>query len=207
MDELFSPTIWDRVRYTEDGTQFGEGLIWAVGLDAELVGVYYNKDIFEELNLGIPESVTELEETMQLIKEGGYTPISVGILDDWQFFHLYGALQLAALAQQMGADTAQEYLDDIVVRSKADRSWLEAGNVESARILQNWVENGYLVDGFTARGGDDAISVFLACASALFIQGSWYSSSIAEADFESGFFPFPPMESGGTFRVPGENQS
>ncbi len=197
LDELFSPTIWDRVRYTEDGTQFGEGLIWAVGLDAELVGIYYNKDIFEELNLSIPESVAELEETMQLIKEGGYAPISVGILDDWQFFHLYGALQHAALAHQMGADAAQEYLDDVVVRTKADRSWMEEGNIESARILQNWVENEFLVDGFTALGGDDALSVYLAGASALFIQGSWYSVSIAEADFESGFIPFPPMEKGG----------
>ncbi len=196
-EKLFSPSLWNRARYTLDGKQFGEGSIWAVSLDAELVGVYYNKDLLAQLGLPLFESVTEFEAVMDKVKGAGYTPLVVGILDDWQFFHLYGALQHAALAQQMGADAAQEYLDDIVIRSKPDRTWKEPGNIEAARRLQEWVRKGYLIDGFSALGGDDALQVFLAGGVAFFLQGSWYSSNVAQADFAAGFLPFPSFEKGG----------
>src|SRR5690606_6490343 len=178
-ERLFSPSLWNRARYSEDGTQFGEGVIWGVGVDAEIVGVYYNMDILNALGLGIPESLAELQEVMEAVKQAGYAPVALGLLDDWQFFHLYGAVQHATLAHQMGADAAQEYLDDIVIRGSRDRTWLERGNVEAARIVQEWAQKGYFVDGYTALGGDDALAVFEAGVAAIFIQGSWYSSSIA----------------------------
>ncbi len=196
-EKLFSPSLWNRAKYTLDGKQFGEGSIWAVGLDAELVGVYYNKDLLAELGLSLFGSVAELEEIMDKVKGTGHTPLAVGVLDDWQFFHLYGALQHATLAHEMGADAAQEYLDDLVIRTKAERTWKESGNVEAAKRLQEWVKKGYLVDGFSALGGDDALQVFLAGDVAFFLQGSWYSSNIAQADFEAGFVLFPPFVKGG----------
>lgn len=196
-EKLFSPGLWNRARYSADGTKFGEGSIWGVGLDAELVGVYYNMDILNSLGLSIPQSVAEMEELMETVKQAGWAPIAVGLLDDWQFFHLYGAVQNATLAKQMGADAAQTYLDDIVIRGLTSRTWHEEGNVEAARIVQEWAEKGYFVDGYTALGGDDALAVFQAGAAAMFIQGSWYSASIAEVDFETAFAPFPPMVRGG----------
>lgn len=196
-ERLFSPSLWNRARYSEDGTQFGEGVIWGVGVDAEIVGVYYNMDILNALGLAIPESLAELQEVMEAVKQAGYAPVALGLLDDWQFFHLYGAVQHATLAHQMGADAAQEYLDDIVIRGSRDRTWLEPGNVEAARIVQEWAQKGYFVDGYTALGGDDALAVFEAGVAAIFIQGSWYSSSIAGVDFDVAFRPFPPVERGG----------
>jgi len=190
-ERLFSPSLWNRARYSEDGTQFGEGVIWGVGVDAEIVGVYYNMDILNALGLGIPESLAELQEVMEAVKQAGYAPVALGLLDDWQFFHLYGAVQHATLAHQMGADAAQEYLDDIVIRGSRDRTWLEPGNVEAARIVQEWAQKGYFVDGYTALGGDDALAVFEAGVAAIFIQGSWYSSSIAGVDFDVAFRPVP----------------
>jgi len=196
-ERLFSPSLWDRARYTPDGTQFGEGTIYGVGLDAEIVGVYYNLDILNSLGLEIPQSLSEMEAVMEAVKQAGYAPVALGLLDDWQFFHLYGAVQHAALAAQMGADAAQEYLDDVVIRSSPERTWLEQGNIEAARIVQEWAEKGYFVDGYTALGGDDALAVFEAGVAAMFIQGSWYSSNIAGVEFATAFRPFPPVERGG----------
>jgi len=196
-EKLFSPSLWNRARYTADGTQFGDGIIWGVGLDSEIVGVYYNLDILNALGLEIPQSLAELEAVMEAVKQAGYAPVALGLLDDWQFFHLYGAVQHAVLAQDMGADAAQEYLDDIVIRSDPSRTWLEPGNIEAARIVQEWAQKGYFVDGYTALGGDDALAVFEAGVAAIFIQGSWYSSNIAGVDFEVAFRPFPPVERGG----------
>lgn len=195
--KLFSPGLWKRASYSADGTQFGEGHIYGVGLDAELVGVYYNMDILNALGLSIPESVAELEALFESVKQAGYAPLALGLLDDWQFFHLYGAVQNATLAQQMGADAAQAYLDDIVIAGAKERTWIEPGNVQAAKIVQEWAEKGYFVDGYSALGGDDALAVFQAGIAAVFIQGSWYSANIAQAEFETRFTPFPPMVKGG----------
>lgn len=197
VEKLFAPGLWNRARYTLDGKNFGEGSIWAVGLDSELVGIYYNRDLLDKLGVPIFESLAELEAIMEKAKGAGYVPLSVGILDDWQFFHLYGAVQHAALAKSMGADAAQIYLDDIVIRSKPERTWKEAGNIDAARILQEWVRKGYLVDGFSALGGDDAMQLFMAGNVVLFLQGSWYSANIGQAGFKAGFVPFPSFEKGG----------
>ena len=86
IDRLFSPGLWNRVRYTLDGTQFGEGSVWAVGLDAELVGIYYNKEIFEELGLSPFESLEELEEVMEKVKGLDMTLLQWGFLMTGSFF-------------------------------------------------------------------------------------------------------------------------
>lgn len=49
--------------------------------------VYYNKDIFNEYNLSIPQTWNELIETAKTIKDGGkYIPIALGAKDTWPVF-------------------------------------------------------------------------------------------------------------------------
>ncbi|SIQ23058.1 extracellular solute-binding protein [Halanaerobium kushneri] len=196
-DKILSPAVMNRARYSEDGTVLGKGNLYAVPFMGELVGVYYNKEIFEELDLNIPQSLEEFEEVLKTLKDAGYIPITYGGLDDWQFFHLYGEVLGSVLAHDMGADNAQEYLDDIVLRWDEDRSFVNKSTQESASILQEWVENDYFVDGFSGLNGDDALPIFTAGKAAIFIQGSWYSGDITVSDIEAGFFPFPPYKKDG----------
>jgi len=194
--KLLSPAILDRGRYTADGTSLGEGNLYGIGFDGQLVGVYYNKDIFQELNLKVPESIPEFENAMEKIRAAGIDPIAISGLHDYRFFHLYGLIQASVLAHNMGADEAQRYLDDIVLHWKEDRSWINASNIEAARIVQKWVENDYFIEGFSGLKGSDDLALFTAGKTAMFVQGSWYSSDVAAADFNTGFFPFPPYSKG-----------
>lgn len=193
--KVFSPVVLDRSRYSADGTIVGEGNLYAIAFMGEVVGVYYNKAIFAKLGIAIPESLEEFEAAMEKTKKAGITPLAYGGLDDWQFFHLYAQLQGSTLSHYMGADEAQKYLDDLVLSWDEEASFINEGNSEAAAILQNWVEKGYFIKGFSGLNGDDAFPIFMAGQTAMFIQGSWYAGDIEEAD-KFGFFPFPPYKKG-----------
>lgn len=53
------------------------GELYMLPLDLISVGLYYNKDIFEQLGLGEPQSWAQLLDTCKTIQEAGYTPISM----------------------------------------------------------------------------------------------------------------------------------
>ncbi len=193
-ENILSSVVLDRSRYSADGYTLGEGNLYAMGFMGELVGVYYNKEIFAELGITIPESLDEFEEVLATIKDAGIIPIAFGGLDDWQFFHLYAQIQGSTLSHYMGADAAQKYLDDIVLRWDGDASFINKGNKEAAAILQDWVEKDYFVRGFSGLNGDDAFPILSAGKAAIFIQGSWYAGDMDKDKF--GFFPFPAYKKG-----------
>lgn len=51
-----------------------QGKWYAFPVDFKTWGVYYNKDIFAELNLEVPTTQTELLEICQKLKDAGYDP-------------------------------------------------------------------------------------------------------------------------------------
>ncbi len=62
--------------------------------------------------------------------------------------------------------------------------------------MQDWVRKDYFIEGFSGLAGSDDLALFKAGKTAMFIQGSWYSTDIAESGIEAGLFPFPPYEKG-----------
>ncbi len=197
--KLLNPSLWNRRRYSEDGTVFGTGHIYGVSFDGELVGVYYNRDMFKNNGLSIPGSIDEFNATCEKLKNAGIAPIALAGLKDYRFFHLYALVQASVLSHDMGINEAQNYLDDIVLRWRANRSFMQPGNIEAAKIIQDWVKKGYFVKGFLGLSGSDDLALFMAGKSAMFVQGSWYSTDVVESKINAGFFPFPPYKKGEPF--------
>lgn len=46
-----------RNMYSADGTEFGTGQLWGVSSEAEIVGLYYNRAIFEEVGVEVPTTL------------------------------------------------------------------------------------------------------------------------------------------------------
>ena len=195
-EKLYSPSLWNRARYTEDGKTMGRGNLYGVGFDGEIVGVYYNKEIFNDLGLDVPHSIPEFEEACQTIREAGIAPIALAGLKDYRFFHLYALVQGSVMSHYVGPNTTQDYLDDLVLEWRADRTFVNEANREAAGLIRKWVENDYFIEGYSGLSGTDDLALFNAGKAAMFIQGSWYSADIAEADVDAGFFTFPPYEKG-----------
>lgn len=193
-EKLYSPSLWNRARYSEDGSTMGTGNLYGVGFDGEMVGIYYNKEIFEEHDLEVPESISEFEQVNEKLREAGVEPIALAGLKDYRIFHVYTLVQASVMSHYTGPNAAQDYLDDIVLEWNENRTWVNGANEEAARIMQEWAEKGYFIEGYSGLGGTDDLEIFKAGEAAMFIQGSWYSGDIANSDIEAGFFPFPPYE-------------
>jgi len=189
-DTLMPEGLLARNRYTEDGTTFGEGDLWGVSAEAEIVGFYYNRGIFEENGLSVPTTFAEFEQVLAALREAGIEPLVFGNLDKWQAIHLFGEIQ--------GTYTTREYLDDLIYR-RGDMSFKDQSMIDAATKVIEWKNNNYLMQGFEGITGDDAVPVFTSGAAAILMQGSWAAGQVGqEMGDDAGFFLMPPQEAGGT---------
>jgi raffinose/stachyose/melibiose transport system substrate-binding protein len=179
--DTFSEGLLTRNRWSDD-LRFGEGSLYGVAPQAEIVGVYYNQALFDQAGIEVPETFEAFEENLATLRDAGITPIVYGGLDGWPGIHLYGAIQ------HLFVD--REYVDDLVYGRGG--SWVSEGNAESARRLVDWVEQGYFIDGFEGIGYDDTWTLFAQGLGAMMITGSWITGEIADNP-DIGFFAMPPL--------------
>ena len=189
-DTLFPEGLSARNKYSADGTVFGEGDLWGISAESEIVGFYYNRSIFAEHELTVPTTFEEFETLLAALREHGVEPIAFGTLDKWQAIHLFGAIQ--------GTYTTREYLDNIIYR-RGDASFEDASMLDAATKLVEWNDSGFFIDGYEGIDSGDAVPLFTSGLSALLLQGSWSAGEIGEALGEdAGFFLIPPHEDGET---------
>ncbi len=72
---LLQPSALDSASY--------EGGVYAIPLDAQAFGVYYNKDIFEANGIQVPATYSELTAVVEKLKGLGITPFSVNYREKW----------------------------------------------------------------------------------------------------------------------------
>lgn len=189
-DELMPPGLLARNMYTADGKTFGEGELWGVSAEAEIVGFYYSRKIFEDNDLEVPATFEEFEQTMAALREAGIEPLLFGNLDKWQAIHLFGEIQ--------GTYTTREYLDDLIYR-RGDVSFEDESMKKAAEKLVEWKDNNFFLEGFEGINGDDAVPLFTSGGGAILMQGSWAAGQVQEEmGDDAGFFLMPPHEDGGT---------
>lgn len=189
-NELFPAGLSARNSYSTDGTTFGEGELWGVSAESEIVGFYYNRSIFAEHELSVPSTFAEFETLCATLREHGIEPIAFGTLDKWQAIHLFGAIQ--------GTFTTREYLDNLIYR-RGEVSFDDPSMVDAAAKLVEWKDNGFFMEGFEGVNGDDAVPLFTSGLSAMLMQGSWAAGGVADGlGDDAGFFVMPPHEAEGT---------
>jgi raffinose/stachyose/melibiose transport system substrate-binding protein len=181
----FSENLLNRNMFTEDGQTFGEGNLYGIAPQAEVVGWYYNRDTFEEQGLEPPETFDELEQLLSDLAEADQTPITFGNLDGWPGIHTYGAIQ------HVFVDT--DYLNDFVF-ARGGASFDRPENIEAAEVAQSWVEAGYFTANLEGIGYDDSWAMFAAGDGATMLTGSWISGELDQEQF--GFFLTPSDTAG-----------
>lgn len=181
--ERFAPSLLARTMYTPDGETFGEGEIWGLPAESEIVGFYYNRQIFTDNGLEVPETLEEFETLLADLREAGIEPMVFGTLDRWQAIHLFGEIH--------GTSTTREFLDGLIYR-RGDADFTDASILDAANKLVEWNDAGYFMDGYAGLSGDDAQALFESGVGAMLMQGSWAAGSVRENMGENaGFFLMP----------------
>ena len=181
--ERFSASVASRNSFTEDGKTFGSGNLYGVSPTAEVVGVYYNKTLFEANGWVVPTTFDEFEALLATIKAAGVTPISFGSLDGWNAIHEFSAVQHLLVSL--------DYINDFTYGVN-NVSFDIPENQQAAAVMQAWVDSGYFTDGFAGIGYDDSNKTFKAGEGAMTITGSWLTGELlTDTDQEFGFFLLP----------------
>ncbi len=86
-DEPGAKQWWDMFQYQaiSRGKAAPDGLMYCLSLDMVETGFFYNKTLFEKLNLGIPQDWDELDALCEKIREAGLTPVLMNLdtFSDW----------------------------------------------------------------------------------------------------------------------------
>ncbi|WP_157994130.1 ABC transporter substrate-binding protein [Cohnella abietis] len=159
-----------------------EGKVYGIPNDMVVLGVYYNKDIFEKLSLKAPSNWEEFLAVCAALKSSGTTPISIGNNDGW--------MTLAALFT-LGSSLIKDQDFDRKLNAreiKFNGTWNE--------ILEKWYSldgYGYLTPNSTKVSMDQAQKDFVEGRAGMFINGSWTLAGIVQGnpDFELGMFTMP----------------
>lgn len=149
--------------------------------------IFYNKTIFSEVGVEVPETIDELEAVCDKLIEAGYVPFSLANGSKWtgSMYYMYlvarhsGNEEFDAAYSQEGSFTSDAFI------------W-------AGEKIQQWVEKGYFNDGFnslvTDNGEDRALMYDNTCA--MMLHGSWQVKSMNQdskewCDANLGVFRFP----------------
>jgi raffinose/stachyose/melibiose transport system substrate-binding protein len=173
----------------ENGSIGSGSLFVAGGAAGPLVGVFYNRDLAEQVGMTeVPATIDELEQVMGRSKAQGITPIMASNADGL-IGHLYNLL--------LGAYMSPQAVLDVVWR-KPGASLATPESVEATARLQDWAEAGYFNADTNAINQDASYGKFASGDGLFMVQGSWMTQSLPEAfDGQYGVFPMPPLEADG----------
>ena len=181
---VFSTSVASRNSFSADGRVFGQGSLYGVSPTAEVVGVFYNKEIFKSNGWKVPATFEEFEALLKDIKAKGITPISFGSLDGWNAIHEFSSIQHLLVSQ--------DYINNLTYGVN-NVSFDTPENVQAAQILLDWSKAGHFTDGYPGIGYDDSNNLFKSGQGAMTITGSWLTAELLTGtDQQFGFFLMPP---------------
>lgn len=187
LDDAYAANGWnDRIfAWTKERVTFG-GKTYGIGNELEFIGVYYNKNIFDELGVVEPQTYEEFLQICEKAKAAGYTPIAFADGPKWPAYH-----QFSIMANNIAG---KEKLDNILF---GDGSWNDPDIVKAIQtFFVDMNQAGYFLQDTTAISYEDGNAVFYAGQAAMHITGTWLLSEMSNnaEDFEVGFFFFPSIE-------------
>lgn len=151
-----------------------------------VLGVYYNKTIFEECGVEVPTTFEEFEEACAKIKEAGYTPMAAAGLNGW---HVMRWVEL--LVEHYAGSELHDKMNSF------EESWDNEAVVQALNKYKEWVDAGYFPDGFLTADPNDTIMSFGSGECAMDIQGQWYDGQLLQNELDLAnysYFPFPSGE-------------
>lgn len=143
----FSEAAWasDLQEYVVDQSKFDGKLYGLPHWEASISGLLYNKEIFENLGIAIPNTQAEFEAACETIKEAGITPIYLSFKDVWPLLYQFGIDPLVA---------------DPAVLEKLNTNQMTYADLDGFKELVTWfqtmADKAYIGDRYTTNTWDGA---------------------------------------------------
>ncbi len=108
------------------------GFLNSIAEQPQLGGVYYNKDLFDQVGVSVPSTWTEFMDVCAKLKAAGIAPMALdSAYADFMFYHALVA-----------------YMDEAAIEEVAlNGGWSNTDAVKAAQDTIDFVKAGYLADG------------------------------------------------------------
>lgn len=168
----------------------GKGL-YALPLEMNIEGFWYNKSIFAKYGLHEPRTWDEMLAAADTLKREGVQPFSVAGKEKWPITRLINAYAI----RKLGVD-AMEKVD------KGELSLTDSGFVEAADTVQQMGLKGYFGSRVNTIDMGTSVNLFLQGKAAMFYMGSWQLRAFNDSTQNKigadnvGFFSIPLVQDG-----------
>lgn len=172
------------------GDVSANGKVYGFPIDFKTWGVFYNKDIFDQLNLKVPTTLTELNSVQQALIDAGIDPYVRSFGDA-----VYGDIEVRNTVWTRAIDNGD--VDLFTKLMSGEKKFTDYPYYKEA--LENWTQR--MVKPRTddmSNTQDMGLEVFAAGGAAMRYDGTWAFGDLLSKDpkFEVGFFIAPIDDAG-----------
>lgn len=147
-----------------------EGSIYMLPCNYSVLGIYYNKTLFEKHGWEVPSSFYELEELIPKIKEANVDVSATALeLTGSGFQYLFNLGDTVFLRTPEGLEWAEQFLSGEV---SADDAWKD-----TVEYMQKWIDIGMIDGRWFEKAANDAEAHFMQGNTAFFIHGGIFRFS------------------------------
>ena len=173
---------------TLTGFQF-DGKTYGLTTDQSVACMFYNKEMFEKLNLKVPETFDDFLNVCQTFIDNGITPLTVGGKEPWTIAMYHDLLALRAVGSE-GVKKA----------TGKETGYDDPGFLEAAESLKKLVDMGAFPEGSAGISREESEVSFLQGQTPMYLNGSWTATRVYKdtslVQGKIGVFPFPVLKNG-----------
>lgn len=169
--------------------------VYALPLELNIEGFWYNKQLFKEYNLEPPTTWDEMLAAAEIFQENGIQPFAVPGKEKWP------------ITRYLAAYANRKYGADAMIRVRdGELKLTDGGFIEAAEAVKDLAEKGYFGVSPNTVDYGTALDLFNQGKAAMYYMGSWELRSFNNPEQaligpeNIGYFNVPLVEGGvGTF--------
>jgi raffinose/stachyose/melibiose transport system substrate-binding protein len=169
---------------------YTDGKVYTMPLDENVIGVVYNKQIFNRLGLSVPTTWADFLAVCEQVKRAGITPLALGIKDQWVDQLIPYAMAPSAIYRD-DPDFDKQMLAG--TKSFADSAW-----TQMMKDYLNLNARGYFNQGALGTTYVQTTQMIAAGKAAMVVNGNWILAPIRQLNpqLQLGMFPLPYVQPG-----------
>jgi raffinose/stachyose/melibiose transport system substrate-binding protein len=164
-----------------------DGKVSGIPDQIEEVGLFYNKDIFKENGIDVPNNLGDLESIAKTLKAKGVIPFTLSDKEGWEGGHMLSM----SLASRVGAEAQKELI-------AGNGNWNSPQVAASINTWKEFTDKGWTPPSSNAITYNNANALFYSGKAAMNPTGTWLVQDLASSTkADIGFIPFPGPEDRG----------
>ena len=171
------------------GNAEGDEGNYILPVEAQVITIVCNKNVFDEYKLEVPTTYDELKEVCKTLNDNGVAPLFFGGANGWQCVNVF--TMLCSQLDTTMFDKAQA----------GEIKWTDEKMVEAMSNFKLMFDDGIFQTGaMSADANTNGTPAFVSNSAAMMALGSWWCQEYTAedpattvADWDFGFFYLPPV--------------